>query len=166
MKETALRQLPKLCRSFLLFCFIVLMLRFVCVAQTVPSNAKAVSYVDRNLDIAQKYLLRVDENPFYMTSIQVRLDKLRYSWDIARVAADGFNTVSIPIQWYEVEPAKDKFNWAILDEYLGAAKKYNLKVELLWFGQNSGGHVQWLGDSNKQPAHLRTPDYVRHPTRQ
>jgi hypothetical protein len=31
------------------------------------------------------------------------------------------------------------------------AKKYNLKVELLWFGQNSGGHVQWLGDPNKHP---------------
>ena len=136
------------------------MLHFVCVAQTVPSNAKAISYVDRNFDVAQKYLLRVDESRFYMTSIQVRLDKLRYTWGwdaaardaiIARAAADGFNTVSIPIQWYEVEPAKDKFSWVILDEYLGVAKKYNLKVELLLFGQNSGGHVQWLGDPNKHP---------------
>jgi lysophospholipase L1-like esterase len=104
-----------------------------------------------------------------MVNIQVRLDKLRYSWGwnaaardaiIAQAAADGFNTISIPIQWYEVEPVKDKFDWSILDEYLGLANKYHLKMELLWFGQNSGGHVQWLGRSAIYPSHLRTPDYV------
>jgi hypothetical protein len=138
-------------------------------ARCALSNPKVVSCVDLSLDGAQKYLLRVDGKPFYMTDIQVRLDKLRYWWGwdaaareaiIARAAADGFNTVSIPIHWYEAEPSKDRFNWAILDEYLGLAKKYNLKVELLWFGQNSGAHVQWLGNPATNPVHLRTPDYV------
>lgn len=50
-----------------------------------------------------------------MTNIQVRLDLLRYSegWDMelcdklmAQIAADGFNTVSVPVHWYEVEPEK------------------------------------------------------------
>jgi hypothetical protein len=103
-----------------------------------------------------------------MTAIQIRLDKLRYWWGfdadareavVAQVARDGFNTVALPIHWYEVEPAKDKFDWAILDEYLNLARKNHLKVELLWFGQNSGGRVQWLGSPQK-PMHLRTPDYV------
>ena len=31
---------------------------------------------------------------------------------------------------------------------------------MLWFGANSGGHVQWLGRPNKNAVHLRTPDYV------
>jgi len=130
-----------------------------------PTNpANIISYVDASLHGSQKYMLRVDGKPFYMTNIQIRLEKLRYSWGfdaaardavIGQAAADGFNTVSLPIHWYEVEQAKNHFNWSILDEYLGLASKYNLKVELLWFGQNSGGATQWL-----TPQHLRTPDYV------
>jgi hypothetical protein len=126
--------------------------------------------VDTSLDGSQKYVLRVDGKPFYMTNIQIRLDLLRYSekWNdtarealVAQAAADGFNTVSIPVHWYEVEREKDKFDWTILDEYLGIVNKYNLKMELLWFGTNSGGHVQWLSRSKTDPKnHLRTPDYV------
>lgn len=136
-------------------------------AQT--QKERVISYVDNSLNGSQKYVLRVDSKPFYMTNIQIRLDKLRYWWDwdakkreaiVARAASDRFNTVSIPIHWYEVEPEKDRFNWTILDEYLGLATKYSLKVELLWFGQNSGGHVQWLGNPRQDPVHLRTPDYV------
>lgn len=134
-------------------------------AQTANSpRSKVISYVDTSLDGSQKYVLRVDGKPFYMTNIQVRLEKLRYNfgWDaaardaiIGQAALDGFNTVSIPIHWYEVEPVKDKFDWTILDEYLGLVHKYNLKMEMLWFGHNSGGHTQWLGSK-----HLRVPDYV------
>src|SRR5579884_348600 len=97
-------------------------------AQCGPAHAKVISCVDSSLNGPQKYLLRVDGKPFYMTEIQIRLDKLRYWWGwnaaardaiVARAAEDGFNTVSIPIHWYEVEPKKDKFDWTILDEYLG-----------------------------------------------
>lgn len=63
-------------------------------------NPSIVSYVDYSLIGSQKYVLRVDDKPFYMTNIQIRLDKLRYflKWDaanreaiIACAAADGFN---------------------------------------------------------------------------
>lgn len=132
-------------------------------------NQQVISYVDTSLDNSQKYVLRVDGKPFYMNNVQVRLDLLRYAqgWNaqaretlIAQAAADGFNTLSIPIHWYEVEPEKDKFNWTVLDEYLGYMNKYDIKMEMLWFGTNSGGHVQWLGRDNKEGNHLRTPDYV------
>ena len=75
--------------------------------------ANTISYVDLNPKDAHKIVLRVDEKPYFMTNIQVRLDKLRYDCDwnadtrdaiIAQAAEDGFNTVSIPIQWREVEP--------------------------------------------------------------
>lgn len=128
-----------------------------------------ISYRDPSLSLAKKYVLRVDGKPYYGTNVQIRLDKLTYYWGfgasardsiVGQAASDGFNTVSIPINWYEVETSKDTFNWTILDEYLGLCKKYNLKMELLWFGANSGGHVQWLGDPSVNPIHLRTPDYV------
>jgi hypothetical protein len=132
------------------------------------TNSKVISYVDLSLNGSQRYVLRVDGKPFFPTAIQVRLDKLFYrsnwnatGWDaiLAQLASDGFNTVSIPVMWYEIEPTKDKFDWTLLDQYLALCTKNNLKMEILWYSQNSGGHVQWLG-YNSKPVHLRTPDYV------
>ena len=138
-------------------------------AHAASAGAATVSSVSTSLANAQKYYLVVDGKPAYQTSVQIRLDKLRYYWNfdaaardavVARAAADGFNTIVVPIHWYEVEPAKDTFSWTILDEYMALASKYNLKLEILWMGQNSGGHVQWLGDPAVNPIHLRVPDYV------
>jgi len=169
MKQKSFLQSQQVFWLFLLSILYV-SLQSNCFAHKVnETKAETISYVDTSLDGSQKYVLRVDGKPFYMTNIQIRLDKQRYWWNwdaaardsiVARAASDGFNTVSIPIHWYEVEPEKDKFDWTILNEYLGLANKYSLKVELLWFGQNSGGHVQWLGNPARDPIHLRTPDYV------
>ena len=151
----------------LLFLNIFLLLCTFSIAQT--GNSKLISYVDHSLHGSQKYVLRVNEKPYYMTNIQIRLDLLRYSegWSatarealVAQAAADGFNTVSIPVHWYEVEREKNQFDWTVLEEYLNLVNKYNIKMELLWFGTNSGGHVQWLSRSQTEPIHLRTPDYV------
>ena len=158
---------------------VVLSLCYCCMNWSAMANAKnvvpterkqqVISNVDTSLEGTQKYVLRVTGTPFYMTNIQLRLDLLRYSeeWSmdlceklVAQVAADGFNTVSVPVHWYEVEPKKDRFDWTILDSYLKLVNKYGLKMEMLWFGANSGGHVQWLGRPNKNAVHLRTPDYV------
>lgn len=164
MKPKTFSILPafKMLQFLLIFC--VVSGHFARAQFTKSSQKKPISYVDVSLDGSQKYVLRVDGKPFYMTNIQVRLDKLRYrfGWDavardaiISQAASDGFNTVSIPIHWIEVEPIKNKFDWTILDEYLGLVNKYNLKMELLWFGHNSGGHAQWLNSEK-----LRVPAYV------
>lgn len=131
-------------------------------------DSRKVSWVDTSLNGSEKYVLRVNGKPFYMTNIQVRLDKLYgyHGWTddameavVKRAAADGFNTLSIPIHWREVEPQKDKFDWTILDKYMDWCRKYNLKMELLWFSWSSGGRIQYLWNYNgrKEP---RTPDYV------
>lgn len=128
------------------------------------NGSNIVSYVDTTLQNAEKFTLMVDGTPFYMTSVQVRLDKLKAynSFDtnkrekvIATCAEHNFNTVSIPLHWREVEPEKNHFDWTILDEYLSLCTKYGLKLELLWFSWSSGGTVQYLTKSQ-----LRTPDYV------
>jgi hypothetical protein len=133
-------------------------------AQTVISD------VDTSLNGSQKYVLRVGETPYLLNDIQMRFDKLRYystyAWDFtqcnalaAQAASDGFNTITVPIEWYEVEPTENNFSWTILDEYLTIANANNLKMELIWGGTNSDGGVEWLGDA-VTPTHLRTPDYV------
>ena len=157
--------------KWILICFVLSNASWLLNAKNhiVESKKNVVSWVDTSLNGAQKYVLRVEGTPFYMTNIQVRLDLLRYSegWSMdlcnklmARIAADEFNTVSIPLHWYEVEPKKENFDWKVLDEYLSLVSKYGLKMEMLWFGANSGGHVQWLGRPDKNAVHLRTPDYV------
>lgn len=136
-------------------------------------KAETVSEVDTSLKGSEKYVLRVDGKPFYMTNIQIRFDKLRgyLGWNdqaleavIKRAADDGFNTVSVPVFWREVEPERDKFDWKILDQYLGWCKKYGLRMELLWFSWSSGGRIQWWSlNKNGQKALLRVPDYVCTP---
>ena len=136
---------------------------------TLPAVAQTVSRVDYELgNGVEKYVLRVDGRPFYMTNVQVRLDKLYgyQGWNDAELeavmrqaASDGFNTVSIPVFWREVEPEKDLFDWTILDKYMGWCRKYGLKMELLWFSWSSGGRVQYLWNYGGRQE-LRTPDYV------
>ena len=113
-------------------------------------ETKQVSYVDTSLKDAEKFVLKVDDRPFYMTNVQLRLDKLRgyEGWSddalesvVRQAASDGFNTVSIPLFWREVEPEKNRFDWAILDQYLDWCHKYGLKMELLWFSFSSGGRI-------------------------
>ena len=147
---------------------VLLMFGKTCMAKPLESRF-VVSQVNTELRGSQKYFLQVDGKPFYPIDVQVRLDLLRYSlgWNhktiealMSQVASDGFNTVCIPVHWYEVESQKDSFDWTILDSYLSLVQKNNLKLEMLWFGANSGGHVQWLSRSKELPNHLRTPDYV------
>ena len=134
----------------------------------IQPTPQTVSAVDLSLSGTEKYTLRVDGKPFYPTAIQVRGDKLRgyKGWSEAeieaafkRAADDGFNMLSVPLFWSEVEPEKNHFDWHILDRYLGWCKKYGVKMEVLWFSWSSGGRVQYLWNYNGKKQ-LRTPDYV------
>lgn len=139
-------------------------------SQSFPKDQSVVSWVDTSLDGSEKFVLRVNGKPFYMTNIQIRLDKLRgyLGWgDIAleavikQAADDGFNTVSLPVCWRDVEPEKNNFDWTVIDKYMNWCKKYDLKMELLWFSWSSGGRIQWLTRNNKTNVReLRVPDYV------
>lgn len=135
---------------------------------TISPISQTISTVDLSLDGSEKFVLRVDGKPFYMTNIQVRLDKLYgyQGWDdsalesvLEKAADDGFNTVSIPVHWVEIEPKKDFFDWQILDKFMTWCMKYNIRMELLWFSWSSGGRVQYLWNWNGR-TQLRTPDYV------
>ena len=136
---------------------------------TIAPVQQTISYVDLSLNGSEKYVLRVDGRPYYGTEIQMRPDKLRgyEGWSeseieatFKRAADDGFNTLSIPLFWSEVEPEKNHFDWTILDRYLGWCKKYGVKAEILWFSWSSGGRVQWLWNGTGGKYQLRTPDYV------
>ncbi|ONI92586.1 hypothetical protein ALI22I_03075 [Saccharothrix sp. ALI-22-I] len=112
------------------------------------SAAVTVSSVDTSKTTYDKYALMVDGKPFFHSGVQFRYEKHKYTfgWTDAQlepvlkmISDDGFNVVNIPIWWSKVETAKDTFDWADINRYIDWCKKYNLKLELLWFGHESTG---------------------------
>lgn len=86
-------------------------------------------------------------------------------WNEAQIASlytqaakDGFTVVNSQLLWYDVEKTKDVFDWTILDSLIATAEANHLKLEILWFGTQSDGCVQYVGVNNT--GHLRVPDYV------
>ncbi len=89
--------------------------------------------------------------PYLFYGTQLRIDNIRERYDadvtlidtmISKVKEDGFKTVVIPVKWYQIEPEKDQFDFALMDLYYAAVYKYDLTVQWLWFGTNvcgSGG---------------------------
>ena len=151
-------------RSLLLAAFVLTTLQ--CLAR--QSEQKVISWVDTSLSGSEKYVLRVDGNPFYMTGVQYRADKLMglKGWSeqqvrdvFSQLAADHFNTVSLPLYWGRVETEKDVFDWTRLDFYLDMVSSAGMKMELLWFGSNVCGII--AQDEGKR---LRAPAYVMRET--
>lgn len=131
------------------------------------SAARVISRVDSSLTVYEKPVLIVEGTPFFFHGVQLRTDKVRdrLGWNESQIdelfalAADaGFTVINVPLLWSDVEVARDQFDWSTLERYVGWAAKHGLKLELLWFGTNSGGEVQTLdGTPNGK---LRVPPYV------
>ena len=124
-----------------------------------------VSYVDTSLSRYDKPVLMVDGAPFFHSGVQFRYEKhkITYGWTDAQlepvlkmVSEDGFTVVNMSIWWSQVEPSKDTFDWTELDRYISLCTKYKLKLELLWFGHDSGGSS--VGQGPRLPAYVTT-DY-------
>lgn len=62
----------------------------------------------------------------------------------------GLNTVGIPIDWRDIEPEYDVYNYEVLDTLMSLVNKYDMKMEILWFSTNM------CGDTHS--FHL--PDYL------
>ena len=62
----------------------------------------------------------------------------------------GFNLVEVPLEWADVEIEKDVFDFYYVFKVLEYARKYDLKVEFLWFGTNM------CGDTHSYTV----PDYI------
>ncbi len=60
------------------------------------------------------------------------LDYMKAIWP--RLSAMHLNTVLVPISWALLEPAKGRFDYALGDGLIRAARAENLRVVLLWFG--------------------------------
>ena len=114
----------------------------ITVSQVVKKNGK--NYVE--------YLGR----PYLNYGVQITLDRTQGMTPAQReeffqkASEIGFRTVIVAVKWYELEPEEGKYNLYKVSELLKFADKYNVNLEILWFGDNVCG-----SDGN-------SPDYVKN----
>ena len=53
------------------------------------------------------------------------------------------NTLEIAVCWEQVEPEEGKFDFASVDALLAKARRYDLKLILLWFATWFGGTMNY-----------------------
>lgn len=123
--------------NFLLYCFLSTL--FAC------SNANEV---DPNNTIVTKHLM-VNGKPFLMLGAQLRTDfflqldkkspeELAPYFELA--ANMNILVVQVPVAWKDVEAEKDIYNTELVEKYIELCDKYQLKLEILWFGSYMCGY--------------------------
>jgi beta-galactosidase GanA len=53
---------------------------------------------------------------------------------VPKLARMHVNTILMPVAWEQVEPKEGSFDFAILDHWIETARKYDMRLVLLWFG--------------------------------
>ena len=105
------------------------------------------------LTIGGRKRLFVDGAPFIILGLQWDCD-----WCYCPEIMDAFfaegkklnlNTVSLLLYWNEIEPEEGRYDFSMLDHRIEMARKYGLKLVLVWFG------------SYKNSGMTYAPDYIR-----
>lgn len=56
-----------------------------------------------------------------------------------RLQTSGVNTVLAAVTWEQTEPEEGTYDFTVVDDLLEEARRYNLKLALLWFGSWKNG---------------------------
>lgn len=144
------------------------------VSQPINVSDVIVASSIKKFDDGRVYL-EVDGEPYAIKSAQLRVDgllnrspylpeaprALTYA-EIERyfIAAKqaNLNTISLAIQWSNVETSKDVYDFSLVDALLTHANNNGLKCEFLWFGSNMCGDSY----SYQLPSYI-TDDSVTYP---
>jgi|GEM_PF-1240814 len=51
----------------------------------------------------------------------------------------GFSFLDVPFMWSQIEKEKGQYDYSCIDAYLDYAKKYGLKLNLIWYGSWTDG---------------------------
>lgn len=62
----------------------------------------------------------------------------------------GLNTIELSVMWSQIEKAKDVYDFTDIKNYLDFAKKYNIKLNIEWYGSFTDGETHTVN----------IPDYV------
>jgi hypothetical protein len=82
--------------------------------------------------------LLIDNKPFLIlggelgNSTASDMAYLRRYWN--RLRQMNLNTVLVPVYWELLEPEENRFDFSLVDSLINNARRYDLKLVLLWFG--------------------------------
>lgn len=85
-----------------------------------------------------KQMLFVDEKPMVLlggeahNSNSSSLEYMEQVWEKAR--ALGMNCLLLPVTWELIEPEEGKFDFSLVGGLIQQARRYEMKLSLLWFG--------------------------------
>ena len=109
-----------------------------------------VPYKYEKSDGGKARLVDNSHNPFLMQSTLLRTDLLKNAdfltasemEDYFAIAKEtAMNTVDITIMWSEIETSYNVYDFSELDCYLSFAKKYELKLNIEWYGSFTDGET-------------------------
>lgn len=52
----------------------------------------------------------------------------------------GVNALEIPLEWRDLEPRKDEYDYSSIDAYMSFGKKYGIKIQFLWYSAMMCGY--------------------------
>jgi len=71
------------------------------------------------------------------------------------------NTLEIPVYWEQVEPEEGRFDFSIVDALLASARRYGMKLVLLWFATWKNGNMDytptWVKTSPQRFRRVASP---------
>ena len=104
-----------------------------------------------------KNIFMVDGKPFFPFGTELLLQSGYSVRDESEIDAafktlqlTRSNTGEFPVYWDEVEPEEGKFNFASVDTLISFARRYGVKLCLLWFGTWKNGTMDYA------PAWIKT----------
>lgn len=118
---------------------------FLSCSQASPDDPKG-SESDKKSSL---YRLTVDGKPFLMLGAQLRTDyfiqldgRTLDQLDDYFALAAGLNItcVQVPIAWRDIETAYDVYSDAAVKAYIDYCEKYDMKLEILWYGSYMCGY--------------------------
>jgi len=114
--------------------------------------------VPRIVEKNGRFALFVDDAPFLIMGIE---DLTMGDWPPRPAIWPALeymhvNTVEIAVYWQDFEPQPGKYDYAVIDRLLEAARQHNVRLVPLWFGSYKNGHPHYMPDWMKL-------DPVRYP---
>ncbi|KPJ68660.1 hypothetical protein AMJ44_05850 [candidate division WOR-1 bacterium DG_54_3] len=139
MKSAFIRKLRTFAQHMI--CNPIILMSYTALNLLFPICSHAAPRIDQ---VDQKRFLSVNGNPFIVMSIE---DHRTTGFDGAvreeyfQIAKQLYaNAITVTFRWSYFEKKEGQYDTTILRNIKKNADKYNLKVVILWFGTNLGGH--------------------------
>jgi len=97
-----------------------------------------------------KRVFTVDGQPYFIVGAQARNSSGYNDAESERafraLKAIHGNTLEVPVYWGQVEPSEGHFDFTSVDALLTSARRYGVRLVLLWFGTWKNGDMDYVPD--------------------